>query len=129
MNGIDILNKEEILTSPEWIGVAVSISAVMVIISIIFVVAFTLTIHDTASILSMVLFVCSIIASIVFAAINDTYKSEPTGRYRYEVTIDDSVSITEVYDHYNVVEQRGDIWILEDKEDWYLCTTSIKEKS
>ena len=28
----------------------------------------------------------------------------------------DSVSITEVYDHYNVVEQRGDIWILEDKE-------------
>ena len=54
MNGIDILNKEEILTSPEWIGVAVSISAVMVILSIIFVVAFTLTIHDTASILSMV---------------------------------------------------------------------------
>lgn len=116
MNGIDILNKEEILTSPEWIGMAASISGVMVIISVIFVVAFTLTIHDTASILSMILFVCSIVAFVVFAAINDIYKSEPTGRYRYEVTIDDSVSITEVYDHYNVVEQRGDIWILEDKE-------------
>ena len=117
MNGIDILNKEKILTAPEWIGMAASISGVMVIISIIFVVAFTLTIHDIAFILSMILFVCSIVAFVVFAAINDTYKSEPTGRYRYEVTIDDSVSITEVYDHYNVVEQRGDIWILEDKED------------
>ena len=26
LNGIDILNKEEILTSPEWIGIAASIS-------------------------------------------------------------------------------------------------------
>ena len=42
---------------------------------------------------------------------------EPTGRYRYEATIDDSVSITEVYDRYKVVERRGDIWILEDKEE------------
>ena len=116
MNGIDILNKEEILTSPEWIGMAASISGVMIIISVIFVVAFTLTIHDAASILSMILFVCSVVAFVVFAVINDTYKSEPTGRYRYEVTIDDSVSITEVYDRYNVVEQRSDIWILEDKE-------------
>ena len=117
LNGIDILNKEEILTSPEWIGIAASISTVMVIVSIIFAVAFTQTYHDTASILSMVLCVCFFIAGIVFALINDNYKCEPTGRYRYEVTIDNSVSITEVYDRYNVVEQRGDIWILEDKED------------
>ena len=116
MNGIDILNKEEILTTPEWIGMAASISGVMVIISIIFVVAFTLTDHDTASVFFIIIFVCSVVAFVVFAAINDAYKSEPTGRYRYEVTIDDSVSITEVYNHYNVVEQRGDIWVLEDKE-------------
>ena len=117
MNGIDILNKEEILTSPEWIGIAASISAVMMIISIIFIAAFTLTYHGTASILSIILCVCFFIAGVVFALINDNYKCEPTGRYRYEVTIDDSVSITELYDRYNVVEQRGDIWILEDKED------------
>ena len=40
----------------------------------------------------------------------------PSGRYQYEAVIDDDVSINEVYKHYNVIEQKGKIWILEDKE-------------
>ena len=39
-----------------------------------------------------------------------------TGRYRYECTIDESVSMKEVYERYEIIEQRGDIWVLEDKE-------------
>lgn len=35
---------------------------------------------------------------------------------RYEVTFDDKVSIVEVMEDYNIVEQRGQIFILEDKE-------------
>ena len=116
MNGIDILNKEEILTTPEWIGLVLTISIVIFIVSIIFAVAFELTYHDTASVFFIIIFVCSSIVCAIFNVINNTYKSESTGRYRYEVTIDDSVSITEVYDNYNVIEQRSDIWILEDKE-------------
>ena len=116
MNGIDILNKEEILTTPEWIGVVLYVSTIIFIVSIIFAVAFELTYHDTASVFFIIIFVCSSIVCAIFNVINNTYKSEPTGRYRYEVTIDDSVSITEVYDRYNVVEQRGGVWILEDKE-------------
>ena len=117
MNGIDILNKEEILTTPEWIGLVLTISTVIFIISIIFAFVFLFTSRDTASFFFIIMFVCSSIVCVISNYINDTYKSEPTGRYRYEVTIDDSVSITEVYDHYNIVEQRGDIWILEDKEE------------
>lgn len=37
-------------------------------------------------------------------------------RNQYECIIDDSVSINEVYENYNVIERRGDIWVLEDKE-------------
>ena len=117
LNGIDILNKEEILTTPEWIGVVLAISTVIFIVSIILALVFLFTSHDTASFFFLIIFVCSSIICVISNYINDTYKNEPTGRYRYEATIDDSVSITEVYDHYNVVEQRGDIWILEDKED------------
>lgn len=117
MNGIDILNKEEILTTPEWIGLVLTISAVIFIASIIFALVFLFTSHDTASFFFIIIFVCSSIACVISNYINDTYNCEPTGRYRYEATIDDSVSITEVYDHYNIIEQRGDIWILEDKED------------
>ena len=36
MNEIDILNKEEILTTPEWIGLVLTISTVIFIVSIIF---------------------------------------------------------------------------------------------
>lgn len=41
---------------------------------------------------------------------------KPSGRYRYECLLDDTVPYTEIYDKYNVIEQRGSIWVLEDKE-------------
>lgn len=41
----------------------------------------------------------------------------PTGRYKYEVTVDESVRFTDIYEKYEVVEQRGEIWVLEDKDE------------
>lgn len=35
---------------------------------------------------------------------------------RYEVTVDDSVSLKEFYEHYNVIEQREDIFVVEENE-------------
>lgn len=34
---------------------------------------------------------------------------------RYECIIDSNVSFVELYEKYNVIEQRGDIWVLEEK--------------
>lgn len=42
-------------------------------------------------------------------------KEVPTGRCRYECTIDDDASFTDICEKYTVVEQRGDLWVLEDK--------------
>lgn len=39
-----------------------------------------------------------------------------TNRKRYEVILDEDISITEIYSKYDVIEQRGKIWILEDKK-------------
>ena len=36
---------------------------------------------------------------------------------RYECTIDNTTSFNEVMENYEVVEQRGDIWVLRDKEE------------
>lgn len=64
---------------------------------------------------------CIIVAVIFFIAcltitfIGATF-TKPSGRYRYECLIDDTVPYTEIYDKYDVVEQRGSIWVLEDKE-------------
>ena len=49
--------------------------------------------------------------------INTTIPGEPTGRYRYEVKISDSTTFKEVTDNYKIVKNRGEIWILEDKDD------------
>lgn len=36
---------------------------------------------------------------------------------RYECAIDDTASFIEIMENYDVVDRRGDIWILEDKAD------------
>lgn len=35
---------------------------------------------------------------------------------QYEVIIDESYPAKELYEQYNVIEQRGDIWVIRDKE-------------
>lgn len=113
MDGINVLNKEEILVGNDGNLFLFIISVILVVILLI--VAFNCY-YDTVS------FVCGFAALIcTVSTIVNFYiycaKTEPTGRYRYEVTIDKSVSITDVYDNYNVIEQRGEIWVLEDKEE------------
>lgn len=44
-----------------------------------------------------------------------SYPSETKTTMRYEVIIDDSVSLTEFYEHYDVIEQRGEIFVVEEK--------------
>lgn len=40
---------------------------------------------------------------------------KPTGRFQYEVTIDNSVSFNEIADKYEIIDHRGTIYVLEDK--------------
>ena len=44
-----------------------------------------------------------------------SYPPETETTMRYEVTIDDSVSLIEFYEHYNVIEQRDKIFVVEEK--------------
>lgn len=40
----------------------------------------------------------------------------PTNRYEYKVTITDDVSFNELYEHYEIVDQEGKIFIIREKE-------------
>ena len=53
------------------------------------------------------------IGALVGAACS--YPPETKTTMRYEVIIDDSVSLVEFYEHYNVIEQRGEIFVVEEK--------------
>ena len=60
-------------------------------------------------------FLCFCVIGII--SVISAFHSKPTYRevYQYEVTIDDSISFHEIYDKYDIIEQRGDIFILQEK--------------
>ena len=112
IEGITILNQ-----TPINIGVIPGWVFLILIMGCIFLFVMT-NISDSNhwSNLTIIFGISTIICILTFIVLALWCPTEPTGRYKYECTIDKSVSITEVYEKYEVVEQRGDIWVLQDKE-------------
>ena len=59
--------------------------------------------------------ILSLFTGALFGGVIFEYQPVTETTIRYEVTIDDSVSLTEFYEHYNVIEQRGQIFVVEEK--------------
>lgn len=100
IEGITVLNVESINRFPVYFWI---IMAAIIIVALIF------CISD----LFFISFIISILLTIITCIFTEPV---PTGRHKYEVIIDETVSISEVYSNYRIVEQRGDIWVLADKE-------------
>lgn len=107
-----VLNQAEVMVSiiPEKFFLLTFIC--LIIASICVIMAFTFAgCPDFCTIASVIFFIACITTFFIGAIFE-----KPSGRYRYECLIDDTVPYTEIYDKYDVVEQRGSIWVLEDKE-------------
>ena len=111
-----ILNQTEILTSgiPYWLKL---VTDVVICLFILFLLL-TLTYARDCNlwpfyglVVTSGLATICIITSLAYGIFTDNH----TGRYRYECTIDDDASFTDILEDYVVIEQRGDLWILEDK--------------
>lgn len=112
LEGVEILHQTEIMEAftPNWVlPVAVLIGILCIIMGWLLV--------------DMVLDLdCGILLGLVVGVICGTAimigatEKVPTGRYKYEATIDKSVNFVELYEQYDIVEQRGEIYILKDKE-------------
>lgn len=111
MDGITILNTIIVDEYAQWVLPAVLALGLICIVAFIL----TLTSNDNRVIIFGII---SLIAMIAMPIIVITSKTHwrTNERNQYECIIDDSVSINEVYENYNVIERRGDIWVLEDKE-------------
>lgn len=111
MGGITILNTTVVDEYARWVLPTV------LVIGVVCIVAFVLMLNskDTGVIIFGII---SLLAIIVMPIIVITSKSHwrINERNQYECIIDDGTSINEVYENYNVIERRGDIWVLEDKE-------------
>lgn len=106
---MEILNKTEIMDVPE----------IYLIFAVITVLSFIGIMIMCACNLQEIALVMACICLVgLFGSLLTTLFCEgiPTGRYKYEVILDKSYSATELYENYDVIEQRGRIWIIEDKE-------------
>lgn len=111
MNGITILNTIIVDDYAQWVLPTVLALGFICIVSLVLM----LNSNDSGVIIFGTI---SLLAMIAMPIIIGTSKSHwrTNQRNQYECIIDDSVSINEVYENYNVIERRGDIWVLEDKE-------------
>ena len=108
IEGVEILNKTKIMDSPSWF-----FPVLIGLFIIIFIALFC------GLSLSCDHFIFPIIAIIAFCGVIALGIINPkihTGQYSYECMIEDTASLNDVSDTYEIVEQRGKIWILEDKE-------------
>ena len=62
--------------------------------------------------------ICGVVCGIVIGIVagNTLNKVTVDTVTQYEVTVDDGVSINEFTDKYNIIEQRGSIYVVEEKE-------------
>lgn len=110
LEGITVLNQAEIIDTPH-VGLNIIAALIILVVSALFSAPFKFELWTAP-----VGFILGSLVVIGLIKLFNIPMIEPSGRYRYECTIDESVSMTEVYERYDIIEQRGDIWVLEDKE-------------
>ena len=107
---MEILYSEPITGVPWWVLVLFAVMFVATFMSFAMYV-------ECGSNVSCVIAIFSLVVTIVLlGAIIVMNEKRETGRTRYEVILDEDYPVSKLYEEYIVKEQRGKIWILEDKE-------------
>ena len=109
MDGITILNTIEVT--------GISRNAIIVFMVSFFIalfLMFMLEVSENSCVLVYLFIDLIVFIGCVFVS---WYQSEnhKTGEIRYEVTIDDTVSMTEFNKKYEIIEQRGDIFVVKER--------------
>lgn len=110
MAGVNVLNVIEQTRLPDWaiIGMLLCIVAIMIFL-------FELFTESNAKRMTVcgIGLACTLALLFSFWCAGKTIFSEEI--VQYECTIDSNVSFVELQEKYTVIEQRGDIWVLEEK--------------
>lgn len=112
MDGITILNVTEVSENSTLLLVALIF---LIMVAMLSTVNLLLSTDTKQCVLYGIVTVTLLALSIVVGVTMNKVKEENT-HTQYECLIDKSVSIEDVYAKYTVIERRGDIWVLEDKE-------------
>ena len=62
----------------------------------------------------VIIIMCLLVAFVML--VTSSGFQEPTGKYQYEITIDAVTTFADVIEKYDIIEQRGEIFVVEKKE-------------
>ena len=116
MSGITIIEQNEIMMTPNWLFILLIISAIVLLILFLRV-SYVVIIKQKKDI-SLKLFVLTVAFSLIAGGSGIAIaivKTVPTGKYMYKCTIDDTVSLTEFYEEYEIVSKTDTEWIIKDR--------------
>ena len=122
MDGVTILNEIEVVTKVAGEfndGVAVIAMLVVIIIGALigfFIGRVNFAVFEGLMIGALVGVVFGVFICVLFGCLFSGPVQTKTTTH-YEVTLDDSVSMNEFTDKYNIIEQRGKIFVVEEKEE------------
>ena len=107
MAGVEILNQFEVTDTQVGIGVG-------------WILAVTFGVFLLISVLGNFDELCLILGAIAAAGIAimmvfATMEEVPTGEYQYEVIVNEEVNFQEFYNYYDIIEQRGEIFVVEER--------------
>lgn len=110
MNGVEILSSQTIYDTvlPAWLGV---IGFIMLIVIFVLYVAFEVEFETDGTIIYTILVLASILLMVLSLVSGET----DINRIEYKVTIDDSVSMNEFLDKYEIIDQEGKIYTVKEK--------------
>lgn len=112
MDGITILNVTKVSENSTLLLVALIFLVMGVIINTVN----TVQSNDAKQSILYGIFTVTLLALSIVVGFTMDKDREANAHNQYECLIDKSVSIDDVYEKYTVIERRGDIWVLEDKE-------------
>lgn len=110
MAGVEILSQTPIMADKASLIVAAVVFIALLIVSEALMMYF-----DAEEFEFVVSFACAFVTLMIFGLYSGMTKYE-TGRYEYKVTIDDSVSMVEFLEKYEIVSQEGKIYTIRDVE-------------
>ena len=109
LQGIEVLNATEITTCPDWI-VIFFIGAILSVIIFVGLLLFD-NLENICTLISGISFLVCTFGLLIAYSIEI-----PTGKYVYQVTIDETVSFQELYEHYEIIDQQGKIYTIREKK-------------
>lgn len=113
MEGVTILNTTPVTGLPMWLIIVCIIACVAFMVFDAMIITDIIVFkRKTRKILIVIFTILAIAAPTLFGHLNSIYE---TGHYYYECVIEDTASFNEIMNTYEIVDQRGDIWVLKDK--------------